>query len=333
MGWGTGHTQSLVPRHTRVAHVCHVPRPGSVHMFPSGSHWPGPGLSSLPRTEQGQLRGAQWAPAWHQADPRGHTWQDGAAPGAVGHEGHGKLETVTHHHQAVAARHWHGGTSHSCPVLLPCPAGASRTSSSRRRCSSSWLVPVSPSPAGLPAPGASATLSDIAAGGDAHHHQRLLPAGPWPEAAAGPAQPLLPGFRRPQPRPCAASPARENRAEEGDGATKDPRGPSADPSGTKSSRDPSCCLPTSLPVARGELIGPGMSSTPGTGSSSSPGAPGCAAPLGLAPAAAPGHRDRDRHRHRVTGMRRTTGTGIRTSPRAPGRAAPPGYRDMRHPRC
>lgn len=48
-------------------------------------------------------------------------------------------------------------------------------------------MPVSPSAAGLPAPGASATLSDIAAAGDTSDHG--VPGGPWLVA---------PGLRHPQ---------------------------------------------------------------------------------------------------------------------------------------
>lgn len=226
--------------------------------------------------------------------------------------------------------------SHSCPVL-PCPGGAIHTSSSRRRCSSSWLVPVSPSPAGLPAPGASATLSDIAAGGTRITSGSLPAPGPgtWPEAPAGPARPgpLLPGFGCPQPRPCAVSPAGESWAEEGDGASKDPKArvltpPHQEPQGP-------LLLPTPFPGAQGRLLGPGMSSTPGTGSSSSPGAPGCAAPPGPAPASAPRPRSAPETGTATgTGSRGCTGQRDRNrhQPRGAGPCSPPGYRDMQPPR-
>lgn len=298
-------------------------------MFPSGSHWPGPGLSSLPGTEQGELRGH----SGHSLSPGGTqnpTWQDGAAPGAVAHDG-------THHHgvQTVAPWHCHSGPSHSCPVL-PCPGGAIHTSSSRRRCSSSWLVPVSPSPAGLPAPGASATLSDIAAGGTRITSGSLPAPGPGtrPEAPAGPAwpSPLLPGFGCPQPRPCAASPAGESWAEEGDGAPKDPKARVLTPPAPRATGTPPAAR--ILPGGTGEAARPrDEQHDRDPEQQQHPGAPGRAAPPGPAPASAPQRpRDRDRHRHRLTRMHRTTGP---ESAPAPARRAvqPPGYRDMQPPHC
>lgn len=98
-----------------------------------------------------------------------------------------KVQPIT---KALAtAGSWHclhggrGFSGHGCLVALP----FLRTSSSRRRCSSSWLVPVSPRAAGLPAPGASATLSDITAAGTGI--TTGFPAGPWLVA---------PGLRHPQ---------------------------------------------------------------------------------------------------------------------------------------
>lgn len=99
-----------------------VPHPGSVHTSPAGSHWPGPGLSSLPRTEQGQLRAQlRGQLRGHRGHPRGtkqtlcllgrgtqgHTWQDGATPGAVAYEGREKLGSVTHHHGVRTVAPWH----------------------------------------------------------------------------------------------------------------------------------------------------------------------------------------------------------------------------------
>lgn len=114
----------------------------------------------------------------------GHCWLLALAawwPWPWIHSGHGCLVAP-----AMAAQ-W------SRVLVVPFP----HTSSSRRRCSSSWLVPVSPSTAGLPAPGASATLSDIAAAGDTGHDG--VPAGPWlvasglrhPQALHSPALPYL----------------------------------------------------------------------------------------------------------------------------------------------
>lgn len=207
------------------------------------------------------------------------------------------------------------------------------TSSSRRRCSSSWLVPASPSAAGLPAPGASATLSDIAAAGNTNHHG--LPAG---------TRPVAPGLRHLQALHSPALsylapdvPSREPVRCHLPGRTglrrrMEPPGSSPDPSLPQGP----LLLPPSFPVLRGKLIGPGMHSTLGTGTRTSPGAPGCAAPLRPGPASAPGRRCAPRTGTATgTGSRgcaATTGTGIGTSPGAPGCAAPPGYRDTQHPR-
>lgn len=334
------HTATCPSTH-ECAHACNVsrcssvPHPGSAHTSPAGSHWPGPGLSSLPRTEQGEFRGHQRTPQWHQAEPlspggtQGHTWQDGA-----GLEGHAKLESVTHHHGAPTGLCGTGTAAQCCscvleaPSIPPAPAGAAAAHG--------WC-PSLPALLGsrLPAPRPRSPTSLLLRGTRITTGSLLAPGGgTWPEAPAGPAQPgpLLPGFRCPRPRPCAVSPARENGAEEG--ASKDPRGLSPDPTSTRSRRDPSCCPP--LPGGTGEADRPrdaqhardwdqhqswgtGMCSTTWTGTGTSPGAPLCP-------------KDRDRHRHRVTRMRSTAGTGIGTSPGAPGRAAPPGYRDMQHPR-
>lgn len=248
--WGGAHgharPRALAHACAHVYHVCTtcvprvwlcspVPRPGSVRMSPAGSHWPGPGLSSLPRTEQGQLRG-------HRGHPPG-TEQTlcllvvlRATHGRTGlpqEQWHTrameswKVRPIAMESRLRAPRHWPLlalGTGcmvamamdsrwpwpwiqsgHGCLVAPVMAAQWSRvlvvpfphTSSSRRRCSSSWLVPVSPSTAGLPAPGASATLSDIAAAGDTRHDG--VPAGPWlvapglrhPQALRSPALPYL----------------------------------------------------------------------------------------------------------------------------------------------
>lgn len=386
--WGGAHgharPRALAHACAHVYHVCTtcvprvwlcspVPRPGSVRMSPAGSHWPGPGLSSLPRTEQGQLRGHRGHPPWHRADPlspggaQGHSWQDRAAPGAVAHEGHGKLESATHRHGVqtagstalATAGSWHwlhgghghgftvamamdskwpwlpGGTSHGCPVV-PCPGGPVPTYLQLPQALQQLMAGARLSQH-CRAPGSrclSHTFRHRCCGGHTSRRGpcRPLAGGTWPEAPSGPAQPgsPLPGFGCPQPRPCAVSPAGENWAEEGEGASKDPQGRVLTPPAPRAAgAHPAAHL---LPGGTGEPDwhrdaqhtrdqdeprGTRMCSTTGTGTGISPGAPVCP-------------QDRDRHRHRVTRMRRTAGTGIGTG--APGCAAPPGYWDMEHSR-
>lgn len=250
-------THGLVPRHTHV-HMCTtcvprvwlcspVPRPGSVRTSPAGSHWPGPGLSSLPRTEQGQLRGHHGHPPGTEQTlcllvalraTHGRTglpqeqWHTRATESW-------KVRPIAMESGLQAPRHWPllalgtgcmvaiavdsqwpwlpGGTSHGCPVV-PCPGG--------------------PVPAYLQLPQA---LQQLMAGARLSQHCRApgsrclghtfrhrccgghtsrrgpcrpLAGGTWPEAPSGPAQPgsPLPGFGCSQPRPCVVSPVGENRA-------------------------------------------------------------------------------------------------------------------------
>lgn len=128
------------PQGTRTAGKCCPPIVVSGLLAP----WHGP---RLPQSTNCTVAAATVAP-WHQPPlPEGNGHGCPGGPSVW-------WPSAAQRHQPQLA----GGPGSWLPHL-PAPHC---TSSSRSRCSSSWLVSVSPSTVGLPSPGTSATLSDIA---------------------------------------------------------------------------------------------------------------------------------------------------------------------------
>lgn len=343
-------TRSPAPRHMRV-HTCPthtplpVPRPGSARTSPAGSRWPGPGLSSPPGDRAGTAQGTQqrssgtWTPPqWYPGDPRALHGGDGAAPGAVTHEGHGKQDSAAPHHGV-----WAGGSMAAWWPWLH--SGHSCTVATGHGCTVAtaawWHWPQLHGGHGFMVATA------------AQWHRPQLPSGPRSRWLRPPVPPLPPapaaaagahgwcpshrgprGSRLPVPRPRSPT----SLAAGGTHVRRGPRWPwpvSPQPTALpaplprwscRSPVRPRCHLRGRTGLSRGMELGPGAPPTP-----PAPRATGTPPPL-------PGMR-RDQHRPRGTGTPSTPGTGpgmcSTRCTRLPGAEGPPRrwprYRTLRFP--